>query len=216
MKRLTLTICVAVVLFACSNDKKANESKAVEPATATTETKTEQAPAMDPATMNKAMQDFATPGKMHQWLASLNGTWSAEVIGYMDPSKPDTSKASQTYAMTLNGLYQEGKLEGNMMGMPFEGRSVTGFDNAKKMFVSTWIDNLGSGIIVMTGSYDEASKTLHLKGTQSNPVTGKDSGIREVMKMIDDNTYTLEMYGDGYDGKETKFMEGIFKRKSKS
>jgi hypothetical protein len=115
--------------------------------------------------------------------------------------------------MTLNGLYQEGKLAGNMMGMPFEGKSITGFDNAKKMFVSTWIDNLGSGIIVMTGSYDDATKTLNLKGTQSNPVTGKDSGIREVMKMIDNNTYTLEMYGDGYDGKEVKFMEGTFKRK---
>jgi len=25
----------------------------------------------------------------------------------------------------------------------------------------------------MTGSYDEATKTLNLKGTQSNPVTGK-------------------------------------------
>ncbi|TMI65327.1 MAG: DUF1579 domain-containing protein [Bacteroidetes bacterium] len=33
------------------------------------------------------------------------------------------------------------------------------------------------------------------------------------MKMIDNNTYTLEMYGDGYDGKEVKFMEGTFKRK---
>ena len=168
---------------------------------------------MDSAAMNKAMQDFATPGKMHKWLASLNGNWEATVIGYSNPAKPDTSKVSQSYSMTLNGLYQEGKLTGNMMGMAFEGRSITGFDNAKKEFVSTWIDNLGSGIIVMNGSYDESAKTMNLKGTQSNPVTGKDSGIREVMKILDDNTYILEMYGDGPDGKEIKFMEGTFKRK---
>jgi hypothetical protein len=167
----------------------------------------------DSASMMKAMIDFATPGKMHQWLASFNGAWDAAVISFANPVKPDTSTVSQTYSMTLNGLYQEGKLTGNMMGMAFEGRSITGFDNAKKEFISTWIDNLGSGIIVMTGSYDEATKTMNLKGTQSNPVTGKDSGIRQVMRIVDDNSYTLEMYGDGPDGKEIKFMVGTFKRK---
>jgi len=212
MKRVFLTICTTAILFACNDEKKSEENKPAE-TTATTESKTKTTPQLDPAAMNKAMKDFAKPGKMHEWLASFKGAWDATVIGYMDPSKPDTSKVLQTYSMTLNGLYQEGKLAGNMMGMPFEGRSVTGFDNAKKLFISTWIDNLGSGIIVMTGSYDEATKTLNLKGTQSNPVTGKDSGIRQVMKMIDNNTYTLEMYGDGYDGKEVKFMEGKFKRK---
>jgi len=168
---------------------------------------------MDSAAMFKAMQDFATPGKMHQWLASFNGEWDATVISFANPVQPDTSKVSQTYSMTLNGLYQEGKLTGSMMGMAFEGKSVTGFDNAKKIFISTWIDNLGSGIIVMTGTYNESTKTMSLAGAQSNPVTGKDSGIRQVMKMIDNNTYTLEMYGDGFDGKEIKFMEGTFKRK---
>lgn len=169
--------------------------------------------AQDQAEMMKAMEDFAKPGKMHKWLASFNGTWEGKVLGFMDPAKPDTSNVVQTYTMALNGLYQEGQLTGTMMGMPFEGKSVSGFDNAKKIFVSTWIDNLGSGIIFMTGNYDEATKTLHLKGVQSNPVTGKDSGIREVMKIVDDNTYILEMYGDGFDGKEMKFMEGTFKRK---
>jgi Protein of unknown function (DUF1579) len=65
----------------------------------------------------------------------------------------------------------------------------------------------------MSGTYDEATKTLSLKGTQTDPMTGKDSEIREEMKMIDDNTYTMTMYGAGMDGKEMKFMEGTFKKK---
>lgn len=44
-------------------------------------------------------------------------------------------------------------------------------------------------------------------------MTGKDSDLREEMKMIDDNTYTMSMYGTGMDGKESKFMEGTFKKK---
>ncbi len=161
----------------------------------------------------KAYQDFMTPGAMHKWMAKFNGTWEADITSFMNPASPDKSKATNTMTTIMNGLYQVGDHAGNMMGMPFQGHSIMGYDNAKKMFVSTWVDNMGSGIIYMTGTYDEATKTLHLKGKQTNPMNGKDAGIREVMKVIDDNTYTLEMYGDGPDGKEIKYMEGTFKRK---
>ena len=161
----------------------------------------------------KAYMDFVTPGDMHKWLASFNGTWEAYAISYMNPAKPDTAKLTQTYSMILNGLYQEAKITGEMMGMPFEGRSWSGFDNAKKKFVMTWVDNVSSGTTYLSGNYDAASKTLNLKGTQTNPANGKDMSIREVLKMIDNDTYTLTMYGDGPGGKEIKYMEGTFKRK---
>jgi len=161
----------------------------------------------------KAYQDFMTPGPMHKWMAKFNGTWEADITGYMDPTKPEKSKATNVNSTIMNGLYQVGDYTGNMMGMPFQGHSIMGYDNAKKMFVSTWIDNMGSGMIFMTGTYDDAAKTLTLKGKQTDPMTGKDSEIREVMQITDDNNYTLKMYGTGPDGKEMIFMEGAFKRK---
>ena len=100
-----------------------------------------------------------------------------------------------------------------MMGQPFEGMSNMGYDNAKKMFVSTWMDNISTGIVHMNGTYDEVTKTLNLKGYQTDPSNGKDSDIREEMTMIDNDSYSMTMYGTGMDGKEMKFMEGIFKRK---
>ena len=161
----------------------------------------------------KAYQDFMTPGPMHKWIAKFNGTWEADITGYMDPTKPEKSKATNVNSTIMNGLYQVGDYTGNMMGMPFQGHSIMGYDNAKKMFVNTWIDNMGSGMIFMTGAYDDAAKTLTLKGKQTDPMTGKDSEIREVMQITDDNNYTLKMYGTGPDGKEMIFMEGAFKRK---
>ena len=100
-----------------------------------------------------------------------------------------------------------------MMGQPMEGMSTMGYDNGKKMFISTWIDNFGTGIIRMTGTFNEATKTLSLKGIQTDPMTGKDMDIREEMTIIDDNAYSLAMYGTGPDGKEMKYMEGTFKKK---
>ena len=165
----------------------------------------------DPA---RAWQDFMTPGPMHQWLAKHAGTWTAELKQWMDPAAPPSqSTGSEVVTMAMNGLYQYADFSTEMMGMPMMGHSITGYDNAKKMFVVAWIDNLGSGIVVMTGHYDEATKTLQLKGKQTDPLTGQDSDIRQENKYIDDDTYIMTMYGAGMDGKEQKFMEGTFKRK---
>jgi Protein of unknown function (DUF1579) len=217
MKRITLTICSAtLLLLSCNNsadDKTATASADTTNKMADVKTET-AAPPMDSAAMMKAWMDYATPGAMHTWMAKTNGTWEAEVSQWMDSKAPPTKvKATNVQTSSMGGRYVIGKFTSNMMGQPFEGMSTMGYDNAKKMFVSTWVDNMSTGITHMTGTYDEATKMMNLKGHQTDPATGKDSEIREEMKMIDDNTYTMTMYGPGMDGKEMKFMEGTFKKK---
>ena len=220
MKRIILTFCAAsMLLFACNNEKKTDGGKSETTITENKvpekmDSKTEVVPPMDSAAMMKAWNDFKTPGDMHKWMGKTNGTWEAETSQWMDAAAPPAkAKATNVQTFVAGGRYVIGKFTSTMMGQPMEGISTMGYDNGKKMFVSTWIDNLGTGIAQMSGTYDEATKTLKLKGYQTDPVTGKDSDLREEMKMIDDNTYTLTMYGPGMDGKEMKFMEGTFKRK---
>jgi hypothetical protein len=92
-----------------------------------------------------------------------------------------------------------------MMGQPFEGRSTMGFDNARKVFVSSWVDNFGTGIMYMEGPYDTATKTITLKGAFDEPTKGK-MEIRQTIKVIDDKHQETEMYGTVAGGKETKWM----------
>jgi Protein of unknown function (DUF1579) len=220
MKKLLFTCCAAALLFACTS-KKENEKEPAgkENTEVKTENKTDNTPAppMDSAgmaAMMKAWEDFKTPGDMHKWMAKWNGTWEGEVTQWMDPAAPPVkAKATNVSSMALNGLYQMSKFSSTMNGQPMEGMSTMGYDNVKKTFVSTWVDNLGSGIVYMTGAWDPATKTMNLKGKQTDPSTGKDSDIREEFKEVDDNTYTLAMFGTGHDGKEMKFMEGTFKKK---
>ncbi|HTD94185.1 MAG TPA: DUF1579 domain-containing protein [Chitinophagaceae bacterium] len=216
--KYSFIICAAVLLSAgCNNEAKNAESKtdSLSDSTSTSAATTAAPAAMpDTAAMMKAWNDFKTPGKMHQWLSSSVGTWDSELSQWMSPTDPPMkSKATTTITMGFKGLYQFSKFTGSMMGQPFEGQSTLGYDNAKKMFVNSWIDNSGSGIVYMTGNYDEATKTLNLKGKQTDPVTGKDSDIREELTVIDDDTQRMAMYGTGMDGKEMKFMEGVFKRR---
>lgn len=188
MKRITLTLCSILLLTTITNLYAQDDA-------------------------NKAYMDFMTPGAMHKWMGKLNGNWDVEMTSHMNPAAPEKSTGTSTLSSIMNGLYQVGDFKATMMGMPFQGHSIMGYDNAKKVFVNTWVDNFGSGMIYMTGTYDEATKTLNLKGNQTDPLTGKDSWIREEMKIVNDDTYNLLMYGPGPDGKEALFMSGVFKRK---
>ena len=211
MKRITLIVCsVAIILFACNNEKTADVASSTTSKDSTDAAKTEStSPPMDSAAMMQAWQNFMTPGEMHKLLASFNGKWKGEVTMWMDPAAPPiTSTATATNRMIYNGLYQESKHSGNMMGMPFEGTSIWGYDNAKKKFVSTWIDNMGSGIMVVEGDYDPSTKTFSFAGTTTNPLDGKECNIRETVQVIDDNTQIMKMYGpDRVTGKEYQTME---------
>jgi len=221
MKRIVLLLSAATVLFVSCNSSgdEATKTPAADTKTAAAEEKKDVPPGPPDSAqmmaMAKAWEDFAKPGNMHNWLAKGAGTWvSDSVASWMMPGEPPVySKASSVEKPILGGLYVEGNYTGIMMGAPMMGHSITGYDKMKKKFVASWIDNMGSGIVRLEGTYDAAAKTLTMQGKQSDPGKNAETDIRQVQQWIDDNTYKLTMYGPGHDGKETKFMEGTFKRK---
>jgi Protein of unknown function (DUF1579) len=154
-----------------------------------------------------------TPGDAHKMLASADGDWTYESTMWMAPgAPPEKTSGAATNRMVLGGRYQESKFSGTMMGMTFEGFSLTGYDNARKIFQSSWIDNLGTGLMQMEGKMDPATKTIQFNAKMTDPSTGKEVKVRETFAFIDDNTQKMEMF-DSRGGKEFKTMEIIFKRK---
>ena len=97
--------------------------------------------------------------------------------------------------------------------MPFEGKGTVAFDNATQEFVSTWIDNMGTGMMVTRGKYDEATKTSTFHGEMVDPVIKKAKKVKEVITYIDDNNQKMEMFDILEDGKEFKSMQVVSKRK---
>ena len=217
MKQITLTLCAAtMLLFACNDKKKTDEGK-----TATTDTKMElketpkETMAMpDSAIMMKNWQDYMTPGDVHKMMAKWDGTWNGDVTMWMNPGAPEQKSTSTAVnKMVFNGLYQQSTHTGNMMGMPFNGMSTVAYDIHKKEFMSTWIDNMGSGIMLLKGPWDEATKTITLKGTMTDAGTKADVDVRETFQIIDDNTQEMKMYVMMPDGKEFNTMNIKFTRK---
>jgi hypothetical protein len=217
MKLITLTICTALLFFVSCSDDKTKSDKKIEKGGTTEvkeESKTEPYTMPDSATMMKNWQAYMTPGKEHEMLAKSVGVWNSEVTWREYPGGPEQkSTGTTTNKMIMGGRYQVSNHSGNMMGMPFEGMSTTAFDNQKKVFINTWIDNMGTGVMIMEGPWDEATQSITLKGKMVDPAMGKEIEMKEVLKIVDDNTHMFEMYKPGMDGKEFRCMEIKYTRK---
>jgi hypothetical protein len=209
----TIYIYLGALVLCFVSCKKEEVKSEISPETIeVTKEATETTP--DSATVAKAWADYATPSKIHEMLAKDTGTWDAEMT-FWTPENPEPQKATAVaaYKMILDGKFQEGVFKGDMWGMPFEGRGTTAYDNASKQFITTWIDNMGTGMLVSRGQYDETSKTITFHGAMVDPVTGKEKKVKEIISYIDDDTQRMEMFDIDANGKEFKNMEINSKRR---
>jgi len=161
----------------------------------------------------KKWMDYMTPGDMQKALANSEGEWETETTVWMAPNTPPmTSKGTCVNKMIMGGRYLESKHTSTFMNMPFEGLGTYAYDNAKKVFITSWIDNMGTGIMHLEGAWDDASQSVTFTGNMVEPTTGKDQQVKEVHKIVDGNNQLMEMYVVT-DGKDTKTMEVKYKRK---
>ena len=167
----------------------------------------------DPQAMMEVWKKMAMPGEPHKLFASLAGNWTTTTKEWMEPGKPPTeSTGTAEIKMLLDGrfLYQE--FNAQMMGQPFSGVGIDGYDNITKKYVTAWIDTMGTGIFMMEGTASADGKTITLKGSHPEPGGGKMTH-RAVWKIADGNTQTFDMYGTHHGGKETKVLEITYSRK---
>ncbi len=161
----------------------------------------------------KAWMEYMTPGKYHDMMANAVGEWKTVTKWWMDPSaEPMVSEGTAVNEMIMGGRYLKSTHSGTMMGQSFEGIMIEGYDNTKKEFVSTWIDNMGTGIMFSTGKYDEPSHSITFEGSMVDPMTGSDVKYKQTVKIIDQNKHIMEMF-DVSKGTEIKMMEIEFTRK---
>lgn len=163
--------------------------------------------------MMDAMIKAATPGPNHKMLGSMVGDWTFVMRMWMDPSAPPSeTSGTVTNRPLMGGRYVQGDYKAQVMGMPFEGASVVGYDNVSGQFVSTWLDNMSTGIMYMTGSYDAASRSFTYSAEMPDTMQPSTKvKVREVVRVVDDNQHVMEMY-ETRGGKELKTMEIVFKR----
>ena len=167
------------------------------------------------------MMELAKPSENHKMLAELAGSWTYTVTMWMDPSAPpQTSKGTAVRKAIMDGRFYVGEFTGKMempgadgkkKEMTFTGKSLEGYDNAKQKFVSTWVDNMGTGIMMSEGTYDPATKTFNYT-SEIEMMPGMKTKVRATTRIVDKDHHTFDWYEDR-GGQEVKTMEINYTRK---
>jgi hypothetical protein len=178
----------------------------------------EKKPAMpseeERAKMMEVWAKLATPGPNHKLLEPVVGSFNVRSVMWEYPgAQAQESTGSSEHVWVLGGRYVQQTFRGSFMGQPFEGIGYTGYDNYKKQFISTWMDTMGTSMLISKGTADATGKILTSTGEWDDAMTGKKSTVREVVRIVDNDTHVMEMYMPGPDGKEYRNMEITYARK---
>lgn len=125
--------------------------------------------------MMKKWQEVMTPGEPHKTLAGMVGAWDVETKAWMSGpgTEPSVTKGTAQMKMVLGGRFLQQEMNSEMMGMPFSGLGLTGYDNFKKKYVGFWIDNMSTAMSTMEGEMDGDGKTCTYWGVMDEPMTGE-------------------------------------------
>lgn len=148
-----------------------------------------------------------SPNEHHKVLDFKVGKWKGHIRMWMAPGAPAMEwDGSSTFEWILGGRYLQDRTQATFMGMPFEGHGLSGYDNIKQKYFSTWIDTMGTGIMLGEGSWDAAKKVLTSTASMPDAMSGAYVTVRGTETPVDADHWTMEMFSKGPDGKEFRSM----------
>jgi hypothetical protein len=169
-------------------------------------------PAEDPHMAE--MMKMAAPGPAHMKLKAMVGKWALHSKMWMNgPAKPMESDATGEVKSIMGDRFFVEDVSGTMMGQPWSGMGVFGYNNRSQKYEWTWIDAAGTEMMHLTGTADATGKTITTTGEGYNPMLNKVSPVRFVRHIDSDAKNTLEMFMAGPDGKDFRMMEIVYTRK---
>jgi len=169
---------------------------------------------MDQDKMMEAYMKMMAPNENHEIFKKFVGEWDVMTKAWMQPgADPVESKNSAKIEVIMGGRFMKMDFKGMMLGQPFEGLQIVGYDNAQRKYATFWIDSSSTAFYLQTGTLDETGKVLNETGEWLDPMTGGTIKVRAKTEMISDNELHYEMYMTGPDGKEFKSLENRMTQK---
>lgn len=160
--------------------------------------------------MQEKMEAAGKPGPAHKALEAFVGDWKAEVKCWCEPGgTPSVSQGTSKAAWILDGHFLVEEFHGEMMGKPFTGRTLMGYDNTKQTFNTVWVSDSQTSIFTSEGKGEDGNKVITLEGKGNCPATGrKDIPMKTVYRVTGAKQHVFEMFNDG-----AKTMEITYTRK---
>ncbi|HZF98871.1 MAG TPA: DUF1579 domain-containing protein [Pseudoxanthomonas sp.] len=168
----------------------------------------------DEQAMMAAYQKAGAPGPEHARLAKMAGSYDFVVRTWQTPGAPPTTDTGTAVRrMTLGGRVMVEETSAQMMGQPFSGVGMHGYDNVSGKHWATWNDSMSTGVMLSEGTCD-AQGACTYTGSWNDPITKGRVTARMTSRWTGTDTEVFEMHGPAPDGKEMKMMEITYTRRA--
>ncbi|MBR90916.1 MAG: hypothetical protein CMO66_06580 [Verrucomicrobiales bacterium] len=97
------------------------------------------------------------PGEHHKHLKMMAGTWDVESKMYMIPGQVMKGTYVEVARIQPGGFWLISNIEGKVMGMPFHGHTVLGYEARKKQYTGIWVDSFASILVTSTGHCEKTA-----------------------------------------------------------
>jgi hypothetical protein len=154
-----------------------------------------------------AYMKAGTPGEEHKKLAATAGSYSIKIKSWMEPGgTPMEEVGTATRTMVLDGRVLLEDIKATMMGAPYAGHGMSGFDNVSGKYWATWTDNMSTGMVVSDGTCD-AKNTCSYTGRWNDPIKKGPVTCHITSRWPTPTTQIFELVGPDKKGKDFKMME---------
>ena len=149
----------------------------------------------------------------HTLLRRDEGVWNATIQIVPAPgASPEVSHGTETNVLGPGGLWLISDFKGQVMGEPFQGHGVLGYDPVKKKYVRIWVDSTQAFLWPSEGTYDPSTRTLTL-WMESPDSSGQTVRFKTTTVWKDDNTRVYTMYAPASEAPESASMTITYKRR---
>jgi hypothetical protein len=158
----------------------------------------------------RSWQAAMTPGEPHQWLAHAVGNWklTTKVWAGGPGAEPATSEGTCRITSILGGRFIQEEFDSTLMGQPYHGTTILGYDNFKGCFVGMFINSMDTAMATFRGFLKPDRNELVLWGTMDEPMLNlRDVPVKYVMRVVDDNSAVFEVHNMMLDEGHTKVVE---------
>ena len=167
---------------------------------------------LTPVLFSQESPPVEKPGKHHEYLKLMAGTWDVESKMYMVPGQVMKGSYVETARMQPGGFWLISNIEGKVMDMPFHSHAVLGYEAHKKQYSGIWVDSLASILVHSTGHSERNGRLNIMIGKGYDPMQKRNVTMKQITEIKDANTKVFKMF-DVQGKKETLIMEAVYKRR---
>jgi hypothetical protein len=143
------------------------------------------------------------------------GRWNSAITVWPQPGAGgNRSQGISDLRWILNGCWLLQDYRASDAGEGgVEGLGLIGYDPVRLEHVFTWVDNVSCSPLQSKGLCGEDGHTTSLAGLHGDPLSGeRDRPFRWVIRVMDPDRWTLELFDAAPDGREFRKIEIVNRR----